>query len=125
MIRKYKIINRKKIGDIEFIAIAYVDAHSLLELAINFHNCSEPLLCYQILNDKNIIHVEINTSVFYHIQNLKSFDTELRKIHYRQFNDFLVTSTAAAQGLVQNNSEYQYTYDMELKECLKQAYLYN
>ncbi len=119
------IINRKRIGEIEFTALLYVDENNLLALAINFHNYDEPLLRYQLVKDENIIHVEINSSIFYHIQNLKSFDTNLRKIHFIQFKRFLIASTSTAHRIAHHDNEFHYTFDRDLKDYITQAFLYN
>ena len=125
MIDPPNIIERKFIGDIQFTATIYYDENNSLAVAVTFHNYEEPLLLFQYIKNEKIIKIDINTSIFYHIQNLKSYDEELRKQHYKQFKHFVILTNIKAKKIAYGESPIQFKYDFDLNECIRQAYIFN
>lgn len=119
------LVNKTVIGDIEFKAYILTDEDNDLAFAISFQDYQEPLLYFHKTGIENLANLKINTSVFYHIQNLKSLDEHQRQQHYKEFEKFVLLSEYKGRKIAYGNKKFKFIVDQDLKECIRQAYLFN
>lgn len=118
-----RLIDKRKIGIIDFKAYIIEDENKLLAFAIYFQNNKTPLLLFQqnIPNEK--VEIIVNNELVSKLQLLKSKDEITRKEQYKEFKTFVLDAEQEAKELVFKDKRLQYFSDISLLQSIKQAYL--
>lgn len=122
--RNLKLIDNKKIGNLEFNAYITEDENELKAFAIYFQNTLEPLLLFE-QDATNNIEIKINEKLVNTLQQLKSKDDKQRKIHYKVFQEFVLEAQQEAKELIFKDKKIKYITDVKLIKNIEKAYLLN
>lgn len=117
-------IDKIQIGAITFEAYIIEDENKLEAFAIYFENNKAPLILFQqdVINKQ--VEIKINTQLVDAMQQLKSKDSDERKVHFKLFQEFVLNAEQKAKEMAfGEDKKLYYITDVQFLKSIEQAYL--
>lgn len=117
------LIDKIKIGNIEFEAYIIKDENNLEAFAIYFQGEKEPLIMFQQVASNYKVELKINQDLVDKLQQFKSKDPQQRKEHFKIFQEFALNAEQKAKEIAFQDARLIYFSDIQLIKSIEQAFL--
>jgi hypothetical protein len=117
------LIDKIKIGNIEFEAYIIKDENNLEAFAIYFQGEKEPLIMFQQVASNYKVELKINQDLVDKLQQFKSKDPQQRKEHFKIFQEFALNTEQKAKEIAFQDARLIYFSDIQLIKSIEQAFL--
>lgn len=118
-----QLIDKIKIGNIEFEAYIIVDENNLEAFAIYCQKADTPLILFKQISSDYKVEIEINQKQVEVLQQLKSKNPTQRREHFMLFREFVLTAEQKAKEIVFHDTKLNYFTDVQLIKSIERAYL--
>jgi len=117
------LIDKIKIGNIEFEAYIIKDENNLEAFVIYFQGEKEPLIMFQQVASNYKVELKINQDLVDKLQQFKSKDPQQRKEHFKIFQEFALNAEQKAKEIAFKDARLIYFSDVQLIKSIEQAFL--
>ncbi len=117
------LIDKIQIGSSDFEAYIIKDENKLEAFAVYFQNITDPLVLFQQKKVNKKVEITLNTSLFNKLKHFKAKDSDLRKKHFKMFQEFTLNAEQKAKEIIFKDQKLKYISDIQLIKSLEKAYL--